>query len=439
MTSFDNTTLRIRLKDVAIVYTISERMNLSRMACGELVHLLKKYAQNRSLTKLGYLRAMRHLVPRDELSGEDQEFLSFHLLRIFTLFERESVLQGSGSAGDGNTGEGENQSGAFANGVGTSTKSVEIVHLVAGMCVFCGTTKSAKLSVLFKLFASHGNGHVSRRRLFEMLKSILVVLFAFSSYDAARGSSNYAGSARSCSDNSVAERAAGVVISKLFSEATCKRPDIISLAEFAAWYAAGGYMDCPWLELLDLSKWPAREAFEASKREKPLLCAFDMLEEGSILHFTESDISTYLFMLRSTKLSELNVSKVYDALLAYATPSAEEALKMSKAVGTQSRRGQMYSYAAVEEDEGAYLVLTRANFYECVRSLVSKENMSEKAQQTSSKLLSRLFNVFDRKRCGRVNALELACGLSILGRGSKSQKLSLAFDFITKMRQQRHK
>ncbi|KUF82922.1 Guanylyl cyclase inhibitory protein [Phytophthora nicotianae] len=431
LTSYDNTALRIRLKDVAIVYTISERMNFSRMTTGELVHLLKKHAHNRTLTKPGYLRAMRDLVPRDELSNEDQEFLSFHLLRIFTLFESESVIQNNESNGD------DGDENGFR--VGMNTIAVETLQLVAGMCVFCGTTKSAKLGVLFKLFASHGDGHVSRRRLFEMLKSILVVLFAFSSYNATRGNSNDTGSVHSWSTNSIAERAAGAVVSKLFCEATCKRPDAINLAEFAAWYAAGGYMDCPWLELLDLSKWPAKEAFEASKREKPLIYAFDMLEEGSILHFTESDISTYLFMLRSTKLGELSVSKVYDALLAYATPSAEEALKMSKAVGTQSRRGQMYSYAAVEEDEGAYLVLTRTNFYECVRSLVSKDGMSEKAQQTSSKLLSRLFNVFDRKRCGRVNALELACGLSILGRGSKSQKLSLAFDFITKMRQQRHK
>ncbi|UIZ22204.1 hypothetical protein KXD40_004970 [Peronospora effusa] len=439
LTSYDNTTLRIRLKDVAIVYTISERMNCSRMTCGELVHLLKKHAHNRALTKPGYLRAMRDLVPRDELSNEEQEFLSFHLLRIFTLFESESVLQSGETSGINSTDEGEHQSGTFASGVGTNTISVETLQLVAGMCVFCGTTKSAKLGALFKLFASHGDGHVSRRRLFELLKSILVVLFAFSSYNATRDNVNDTGSISSWSTNSIAGRAAGALVSKIFCEATCKRPDSISLAEFAAWYAAGGYMDCPWLELLDLSKWPAKEAFEASKREKPLIYAFDMLEEGSILHFTESDISTYLFMLRSTKLGELSVSKVYDALLAYATPSAEEALKMSKVVGTQSRRGQMYSYAAVEEDEGAYLVLTRANFYKCVRSLVSKDDMSEKAQQTSSKLLSRLFNVFDRKRCGRVNALELACGLSILGKGSKSQKLSLAFDFITKMRQQRHK
>ncbi|TDH72657.1 hypothetical protein CCR75_007448 [Bremia lactucae] len=428
LTSYDNTFLRIRLKDVAIVYTISERMNLSRLTSGELVHLLKKKAHHRSLTKPGFLRAMRDLVPRDELSSEDQEFLSFHLLQIFTLFESESILPSN-----------ESHHEEHGNGGSMNTISVETAQLAAALCVFCGTTKSAKLGVLFKLFASHGDGHVTRRRLFELFKSILVVLFAFSSLNATTSQSNDPGSVQSWSTNSIAERAAGAVISKLFCEATCKRPDAISLAEFAAWYAAGGYMDCPWLELLDLSKWPAKEAFEASKREKPLIYAFDAVEEGNILHFTESDISTYLFMLRSTKFGDLSVSKVYDALLAYATPSAEDALKMSKTVETQNRTGQMYSYAAVEEDEGAYLVLTRTNFYECVRSLVTKHGMSEKAQQTSSKLLSRLFNVFDRKRCGRVNALELACGLSILGRGSKSQKLSLAFDFITKMRQQRHK
>lgn len=435
LTSYDNTSLRIRLKDVAIVYTISERMNLSRMACGEMAHLLKKYAHGRSLTKQGFLRAMRDLVPRDELSNEDQEFLSFHLLRIFTLFESESVL----SNGDSSVPSGPDTfNDELSNGYGMSSSSVGRLQLLAGMAVFCGTSKSAKLGVLFKLYDTQGDGRVSRRHLFEMLKSILVVLFAFSSYNASKGHSNDTSTVNSWSTNSIAERAAGAVISKLFCEASCKRSDAISLAEFAAWYAAGGYMDCPWLELLDLSKWPAKEAFEASKREKPLIYAFDMLEEGNILHFTESDISTYLFVLRCTQLSDLSVSKLYDALLAYATPSAEEARNISKA--NQSRGGgRAYSYAAVEEDEGAYLVLTRSNFYQCIRSLVAREGMSEKAQQTSSKLLSRVFNVFDRKRCGRVNALELACGMSILGKGSKSQKLSLAFDFITKMRQQRQR
>lgn len=446
LTSYDNTSLRIRLKDVAIVYTISERMNFSRMTCGEMAHLLKKYAHGKSLTKQGYLRAMRDLVPRDELSNEDQEFLSFHLLRIYTLFESESVLSdGSHNTSDGSgTNEGRSTatlgSGDAEDPYGMNNSSVGRLQLLAGLSVFCGTTKSAKLSVLFKLFDAQGDGRVSRRHLFELLKSILVVLFAFSSFNATKGHSNDTNNVNSWSTNSIAERAAGAVISKLFCEAAIKRPDTINLAEFAAWYAAGGYMDCPWLELLDLSKWPAKEAFEASKREKPLIYAFDMLEEGNILHFTESDISTYLFMLRSTKLSDLSVSKLYDALLAYATPSAEEARNISRANQSRATGGvQAYSYAAVEEDEGAYLVLTRSNYYECIRSLVAKEGMSEKAQQTSSKLLSRVFNVFDRKRCGRVNALELACGMSILGKGSKSQKLSLAFDFITKMRMQRQR
>ncbi|KAF1319353.1 hypothetical protein FI667_g13255, partial [Globisporangium splendens] len=430
LTNYDNTTLRIRLKDVAIVYTISERMNMSSLTCRDLVNLLEKHSQGRTLTKQGYLRAMRELVPRDVLTNEDQEFLSFHLLRIFTLFETESAVD------DGNNinsflGEQEDQ-GNDANG----TSSVDKLFILSGLSVFCGTTKSSKLGTLFKVFDAHGKGYVNRRHLFEMLKSILVVLFAFSSFNASKAHSNDTSTTNSWSTNSAAERAAGAVISKLFCEATCRYPDVISLAEFAAWYAAGGYMDCPWLELLDLSKWPAKEAFEASKREKPLICAFDIQDESSILQFSETDISTYLFVLRSTKLGESSVSKIYDSLLAYATPPPEEG-KKKKATG--QGKSQAYSYAGVEEDEGAYLVITRSNFYECIRSLVSKEDMSEKAQQTSSKLLSRIFNVFDRKRCGRVNALELACGMSILGKGSKSQKLALAFDFIAKMRLQRNR
>ncbi|KAJ0402313.1 hypothetical protein ATCC90586_006391 [Pythium insidiosum] len=128
-----------------------------------------------------------------------------------------------------------------------------------------------------------------------------------------------------------------------------------------------------------------KEAFEASKREKPLIYAFESVEDSSFLTFEPSDISTYLFMLRSTKLDELGVSQIYDALLAYATPTAEDM--------RDDQGGTGYTYAGLEEDEGAYLVITRARFYECVRNLVPKNDMSEKAQQTSSKLLSRIFNV----------------------------------------------
>lgn len=434
LTNYDSTTLNIRLKDVAIVYTISERMNMSSMTCRDLVNLLEKYSQGRTLTKQGYLRAMRDLVPRDVLSNEDQEFLSFHLLRIYTLFETESVAGGdNGPSSEGSSGSFLGEQDNTSNGVNGSS-SVDKLYVLAGLSIFCGTTKSAKLGTLFKMFDVQKTGYVSRRHLFEMLKSILVVLFAFSSNNASRAHSNDTATTNSWSTNSAAERTAGAVISKIFCDARCQRSDVISLTEFAAWYAEGGYNDCSWLELLDLTKWPAKEAFEASKREKPLICAFDMQDEGNILNFTETDMSTYLFVLRSTNLAETSVSKIYDSLLAYATPPPEEGLK-KKTAGRKN--GQPYSYAGVEEDEGAYLVITRSNFYECVRSLVTKDGMNEKAQQTSSKLLSRIFNVFDRKRCGRVNALELACGMSILGKGSKSQKLALAFEFIAKMRQQR--
>jgi Ca2+-binding EF-hand superfamily protein len=360
------------------------------------------------------------------------------LIRVFTLYEAESIEDEEKDEEDEEEEEEENEDDESLQ----ISSSVDKRHLFAGMSVFCGYSKSVKLGSLFKLFDFVGDGFLTRRMFFDMLKSILSVLFAFSGLGANRCHANDTSSTNNWSTTSAAERAAGAVVSKVFSESRRVHADAISLTEFAQWYAQGGYLTCSWLELLDLSKWPAKEAFEASKKEKPLIYAFDMLEEGSILQFTKSDIATYLYMLRMTKLKEQPVNKIYDALMSYATPPIGDERGRGGHGGNAEghepgKAGNSYSYAAIEEDEGAYLVITRQNFYNCIRSLVPRGEMSDKAQQTSSKLLSRMFNVYDRKRCGRVNALELACGLSIIGLGSKSQKLAMAFNFITKLRQQR--
>ncbi|DAZ92421.1 TPA: hypothetical protein N0F65_000205 [Lagenidium giganteum] len=430
LTTFDNTTLRIRLRDVAIVYTISERMTFSSMLSEDLLHTFNDYAQGKCLTREGFLRVMRRLVPRDQLTNEEQEFLSFHLLRIFALFEAESVVEED--EGDEEDSESTQVSEDSSRDI-KRTCSVDKLHLLAGMCIFCGASKSQKLRVLFRQYDQQRKGRVTRRHLFELLRSVLVVLFAFSGFNATKTHTKDT-STDAWSINTAAERAAGAVISKIFCEVKSKSPDAISLDEFADWYAQGGYMDCPWLELLDLSKWPAKEAFEASKNDKMWANVFEKDDEP-FLNFSSNDVATYLFMLHSTKLDEISVSKIYDALLQYATPSAlEDERKKKSQMNTDVNA--VFPFP-IDEDEGAYLVMTRSNFYECIRSLVPKEGMTEKAQQTSSKLLSRIFNMYDRKRSGTVNVLELACGLCILGKGGKSQKLPLSFEFILKMRQQR--
>ena len=49
------------------------------------------------------------------------------------------------------------------------------------------------------------------------------------------------------------------VTMSVFSEADLMKDGLISFEEFAEWYTQGGYNTIPWLELLDLKKWPYEE------------------------------------------------------------------------------------------------------------------------------------------------------------------------------------
>nr|CCA17090.1 conserved hypothetical protein [Albugo laibachii Nc14] len=396
--------LQIRLKDVAIVFTISERLQLRSMSCDELLDRLKLHARSNQMTKQGYLMAVRSLVSSGSLVKEEQELLSFHMLRIFFIFESESIVDAEESSDS----KQENRSSSLA-----SISSVHLAQLLAGLSVFCGTSKGSKLSLLFRLF-SHKEGFVHRRHLFDMFRSVLSVLFAFSAY--AAGSTE---NSDEWNTSSIAAQYTSELVSKVFIQIKCKHLDHISLEEFASWYAAGGYISCPWLELLDLTKWPAAQAFNATRQQAPPVYAFDMSEENNILHFTESDISSYLTMLDTTKLPNVPLSEIFDAVLAYSTPIP--------------CKNEDPSYSYTIEEDVMKLSISRKRFYECVRSLIPSKPDSDKAQQLASKLLSRIFNSFDRKRVNQVSAMELACGLSILGKGSKSHKLEFAFEFVANM------
>ena len=148
---------------------------------------------------------------------------------------------------------------------------------------------------------------------------------------------------------------------------------------------------------------------DAHAREKPLAYAFDMHEEGSLLQYSEKDIETYLNMLDATQFPSLPVAAIHEAIVANARPQH----------GTNV--------------DGGGLVISRASFYRCIRKLIPRQAINEEGQHLASRLLARLFGVYDRKKTGKVQALELACGLTILGHGSKSQKLAAAFDLLVSL------
>lgn len=61
--------------------------------------------------------------------------------------------------------------------------------------------------------------------------------------------------------------------------------------------------------------------------------------------------------------------------------------------------------------------------------------MDKKRKKTFIRLLLSIFDEFDTKNMAKVDAAELACGLTILCGGSKSDKLEYAFEVLDKMKQ----
>jgi Ca2+-binding EF-hand superfamily protein len=90
---------------------------------------------------------------------------------------------------------------------------------------------------------------------------------------------------------------------------------------------------------------------------------------------------------------------------------------LGKAQAVRSRRNNSWS-------------LTKAEFDSTMRGIISSSSMSVETQRTLSDILAGIFYAFDRERNGTVNALEVACGFTVLCGGKKSDKLEYAFEVL---------
>ena len=76
--------------------------------------------------------------------------------------------------------------------------------------------------------------------------------------------------------------------------------------------------------------------------------------------------------------------------------------------------------------------LTKDDFDSAMRGVITSSAMSVETQRTLSDILSGIFKAFDHDRNGTVNALEVACGFTVLCQGKKSDKLEFAFEVLDK-------
>jgi Ca2+-binding EF-hand superfamily protein len=78
--------------------------------------------------------------------------------------------------------------------------------------------------------------------------------------------------------------------------------------------------------------------------------------------------------------------------------------------------------------------LTKDDFDSAMRGVISSSRMDLETQRTLSDLLGEIFVAFDYDGTGTVNAVEVACGFTVLCQGKKSDKLEYAFDVLDRER-----
>ena len=203
------------------------------------------------------------------------------------------------------------------------------------------------------------------------------------------------------------------VTGKIFSQASRREKDALNFAEFAEWYTQGGFEVVPWLELLDLTKWPSpvgsltttdEELDEEEEDEDE-----DYEDEADDLD--EKDTVIFKFKLPGGVLQ----IKASDAAC------LEEMLELTELAAWQ------YAHLhQVLKEESSKGTLTSAQLNAAMRKVVKQELSLEQWTFLSSTLV-RIFTAF--KIChGTITAdlAEVSSGMSLFTKGNKSDKLEVS-------------
>lgn len=82
-------------------------------------------------------------------------------------------------------------------------------------------------------------------------------------------------------------------------------------------------------------------------------------------------------------------------------------------------------------------LISHDEFMSVALSLIPAKKLERSLDQVMTDIFSNLFAGFDRDGRGKVNAMEIACGFTVLCRGKKSDKLEFAFEVLEKDRKGR--
>mmetsp|Transcript_14797 Transcript_14797/g.30470 ORF Transcript_14797/g.30470 Transcript_14797/m.30470 type:complete len:1097 (-) Transcript_14797:21-3311(-) len=326
--------------------------------------------------------------------------------------------------------------------------TAKLAELMWGISLFCKGEKSAKLAFAFELFDTLEDGALSDEQLFEFLYSLLTMIFSCTS----QGLSMSTSSMLSVVGSTAAELTQAVM-RNIYDQGKQK----CGFDDFGDWYNAGGFEMCPWLELLALRKWTDRyddleeegrwreggvegEEEEEEDEEEDDASYYDDEDEDEDEAEGEERSSSAVD-LKKPSGPALDTSNNLRFLVRHTLPSPPSGTWFSFTPSSISAVRELVTATGLhgmdfktvsdkflgKADEGT---ISKSDFDCCIRELIPKSNMEPLTRRRLSGVLSGIFKSYDREGSGNVDALEFAAGFTVLANGSKSDKLSYAFEIL---------
>jgi len=145
---------------------------------------------------------------------------------------------------------------------------------------------------------------------------------------------------------------------------------------------------------------------------------------GYMVSISQTRVRHFKQILTESGLCRIDAETACKEILSKASRNCTKSQKKSKPTKTNTKKGS-------EEEP---LTLTKDDFDSAMRTILAggdvSSNMSTVTQRTLSDLLACIFDAFDRLQTGAPNAVEVACGFTVLCKGKKSDKLEYAFELL---------
>lgn len=363
-----NEKLTITEGDVKVVQFLSERSRLYELTCDEVLPIFKKYSISGALTLNAYKNVLAELDVYSNLSVEEMAVCESYFGVIYELYDKHGI------------------------------RSVDVKEIFPGFSLLLKGCKSDKLIEGFLLNDSDNDNYISRREMWKLLRSYLTMLFALN---------------REKGEKSIAEKTSTIdsisieITAEMFNAiSNDTNSSAISFEQFAGWYNTIGNKIIPWIELLDLSKWPeatvqTERSYDDEEEEEVnnYAVTFPLNESKETIIIDEPSVRLLRQILSLTDFSKVSCDELFAALI------------------QNSNQG----------------LITLNSYHNVLEPLITcnDDNFS-----FISTILDKIYDLFDYEHSKTADVLEIASALSIFCDGSKSDKLCSLFKFFDKTHRQ---